>query len=185
MPCRGCSGPTGGILERAVARVCREGGARVATNVSLRDMNIHVPLADFGRVEVLANGLSLWQGAQAAVDTTFASPVSRDGLPRAGADRVPGKAAADEGRRKRQSTYPELVTARRLERDNNNIILTERCSDCAVHAVHVVQPPIATSSPEPSCTHGYRGPPPVVATRPGATILQQAGMPYFPKLAAG
>ena len=47
-----------------------------------------------------------------AVDTTFVSPVSR-GSARAGADRVPGKAAADAGRRKRQTTYPELLAARR------------------------------------------------------------------------
>ena len=42
-------------------------------------MNIDVPLADSRRIEVLANGLPLWQGAQAAVDTTFVSPVSLDG----------------------------------------------------------------------------------------------------------
>ena len=49
-------------------------------------------------LEVLANGLSLWQGAQVAVNTTFVSPVSRNGSARAGPDRVPGKAAADAGR---------------------------------------------------------------------------------------
>ena len=76
-------------------------------------MNVDVPLADSRRIEVRANGLPLWQGAQVAVDTTFVSPVSRDGSARAGADRVPGKAAADAGRRKRQTTYPELLAARR------------------------------------------------------------------------
>ena len=65
---------------------------------SLRDMNVDVPLADSRRIEVLANGQPLWQGAQ---DMTFVSPVSKDGSARAGADRVPGKAAADAGRRKR------------------------------------------------------------------------------------
>ena len=35
------------------------------------------------------------------------------GSARAGADLVPGKAAADAGRRKRQTTYPERVAARR------------------------------------------------------------------------
>ena len=82
----------------------------MATNVLLRDMNVDVPLADSRRIEVLANGLPLWQGAQVAVDTTS---VSRDGSARAGADRVPGKAATDAGRRKRQATYPELLAARR------------------------------------------------------------------------
>ena len=112
-PVAGVLGPRGAPLERAAARVCREGGARVATNVFLRDMNIDVPLADSRRIKVLANGLPLWQGVQAAVDTTFVSPASRDGSARVGADRVPGKAAADAGRRKRQTTYPELVAARR------------------------------------------------------------------------
>ena len=112
-PVAGVLGPRGAPLERAAARICREGGARVATNVLLRDMNVDVPLADSRRIEVLANGLPLWQGAQVAVDTTFVSPVSRDGSARAGADRVPGKAATDAGRRKRQATYPELLAARR------------------------------------------------------------------------
>ena len=59
-------------------------------------MNVDVPLADSRRIEVLANGIPLWQGAQVAVDTTCVSPVSRDGF---------GKAAADAARRKRQTTY--------------------------------------------------------------------------------
>ena len=56
-------GARGAALEKAAARVCREAGARVATNVFLRDMNVDVPLADGRRIEVLANGLPLWQGA--------------------------------------------------------------------------------------------------------------------------
>ena len=73
-PVAGVLGPRGAPLERAAARVCREGGARVATNVFLHDMNIDLPLADSHRIKVLANGLPLWQGSQAAVDTTFVSP---------------------------------------------------------------------------------------------------------------
>ena len=65
--------------RRAAAQVCREAGARVASNVMLRDRNLDVPLADARRIEVLANGLPLYQGAQVAVDTTLVSPVSRDG----------------------------------------------------------------------------------------------------------
>ena len=59
-------------------------------------MNIDVPLADSLRIEVLANGLP---GPSCTA--------------RAGADRVPGKAAVDAGRRKHQTTYPELLAARR------------------------------------------------------------------------
>ena len=56
------------LLERAVARVCQEAGARVARNVRLADMNIDVPVSDDGRIEVVANGLSLWHGLQQVVD---------------------------------------------------------------------------------------------------------------------
>ena len=52
--------PTAGVLcarsaplESAAARVCREAGARVASNVLLRDMNIDAPALDARRIEVL------------------------------------------------------------------------------------------------------------------------------------
>ena len=64
----------GGPLERAAARVCREAGARVATHARLADLNIpHVQHLDDRRIEVIANGLALWGGAQLAVDTTLVS----------------------------------------------------------------------------------------------------------------
>ena len=43
-PTAGVLGTRGAALERAAARVCREAGARVATNVLLREMNVDVPL---------------------------------------------------------------------------------------------------------------------------------------------
>ena len=42
-----------GPLERAAARICKEAGARVATNVALRDLNLDVPAADGRRIEVV------------------------------------------------------------------------------------------------------------------------------------
>ena len=48
-------------LEHAVARVCREAGARVARHVRLADMNLDVPVSDERRIEVVANGLPLSQ----------------------------------------------------------------------------------------------------------------------------
>ena len=63
-----------GPLERAAARICREAGARVATSVALRDLNLDVPATDGRRIEVVANGLPLWQGAQIAVETTLVFP---------------------------------------------------------------------------------------------------------------
>ena len=51
-------------------------------------MNVAVPLTDGRRIEVLANGLPIWQGAQAAVDTTLVSPVTWAGDAQPHADRV-------------------------------------------------------------------------------------------------
>ena len=73
-------------LERAIARVCQEAGARVGRNVALAAMNIDVPVHDARRIEVVCNGLPLWHGAQLAVDATLVSPVTRDGRPHDGAD---------------------------------------------------------------------------------------------------
>ena len=95
-------------LERAVARVCQEAGARVARNVRLADMNLPVPVPDARRIEIVCNGLPLWHGAQLAVDTTCVSPVTRSGEPRPGADSQPGLALLQATRRKRRDTYPEL-----------------------------------------------------------------------------
>ena len=114
-PTAGVLGARGAPLEWAAARVCREAGARVASNVMIRDMNLDAPATDARRIEVLANGLPLWQGAQAAVDTTLVSPLTRDGAPRPGADRTAGSAVAAAANRKRRETYPELAVARRCK----------------------------------------------------------------------
>ena len=60
-------------LERAAARVCREAGATIACNVLMRDVNVDVDRRDDRRIEVIANGLPLWGGAQLAVDVTLVS----------------------------------------------------------------------------------------------------------------
>jgi len=58
-------------LESAMARVCREAGARVRTNVMVRDLNLGVARPDDARrIEVVADGLPLFHGAQLAVDAT-------------------------------------------------------------------------------------------------------------------
>ena len=56
--------------------MCRE--ARVARNVRVADMNVQVPVTDGRRIEVVANGLSRWHGAQLALDATI---VTRSGDP--------------------------------------------------------------------------------------------------------
>ena len=100
-------------LEHAVARVCREAGARVARNVRLADMNVDVPVADARRIEVVANGLPLWHGSQLALDATIVSPLTRLGEAHPRADVQPGCAVIAAARRKRHQTYPELARARR------------------------------------------------------------------------
>ena len=49
-------------LERAAARVCREAGATVATNVLVRDLNVAPSRQDDRRIEVSANGLGRCTG---------------------------------------------------------------------------------------------------------------------------
>ena len=100
-------------LERALARVCRKAGARVAQNVRLADKNLDASVQDARRIEVLCNGLPLWHGAQLAVDATIVSPVGRTGEPRAGADARPALALDQAAQRKRRHTYPEFKRARR------------------------------------------------------------------------
>ena len=99
-------------IERALARVCQEAGARVVRNMRLADMNLDVPVGDERRIEVVANGLPLWHGAQLAIDATIVSPVTGRGEAQAGAAEHPGRALANAAQRKRR-TYPELVRARR------------------------------------------------------------------------
>ena len=101
----GVLGRRGFPLESAAARVCREAGPGVRTNVMVRDLD---PLprdrVDNRRLEVVADGLSLHGGAQLAIDTTLVSPLARDGSVKRGADRTDG---AVLGRKER--TYPELA----------------------------------------------------------------------------
>ena len=99
---RGCP------LERAAARVCREAGARVTCNTLVRDLNVAVARFDDRRIEVIANGLPLWNGAQLAVDTTIVSPLTANGVARSLRD--PARPIAlQEARRRKEATYPELV----------------------------------------------------------------------------
>ena len=100
-------------LERAAARVCREAGARVATNVFLRDLNLGLPLTDGRRLEVVAHGLPAFGGVQVAVDVTLVSPLRRDGSSRSRADHEPGLALRTAAERKHRVTYPEFQRARR------------------------------------------------------------------------
>ena len=66
----GMLGRRGYALESVAARICREAGGRVRTNMFVRDMDLDVPVNDGRRLEVVVDGLPLHGGAQLAVDTT-------------------------------------------------------------------------------------------------------------------
>lgn len=103
-------------LESATARVCREAGARVRTNVMVRNLNVGVARPDDGRrIEVVADGLPLFHGAQLAVDATMVCALRRNGTARPRAPDVDG-AALTEARRRKERTYPELVGPRARSR---------------------------------------------------------------------
>ena len=69
----GMLGRRGFALESTAARICREAGGRVRTNVLVRDMDLPEPgVADARRLEVVVDGLPLRGGAQLAVDVRIA-----------------------------------------------------------------------------------------------------------------
>ena len=94
--------------ERTAARICREAGAVVKTNVLLRDMNVGVGAGDGRQLEVLAQGLPCYAGAQLAVDVMLRSSLTACGEAR-------GRAAFEDGatctdaRRDKEATYNELI----------------------------------------------------------------------------
>ena len=98
----------GAALESAVARICREAGATVSTNVLLRDLNTDTKRTDDKRIEVIANGLPLWNGSQLAVDTTLVSPLTSAAQPRRDQRTTLG-AALRIARKAKERTYPQLV----------------------------------------------------------------------------
>ena len=102
----GVLGRRGYSLESVAARICRA-GARVTTNILVRDLDLAEPNApDGGRLEVGVDGLPLFGGAQLAIDTTLVSTLHENGLPRRAA--VDG-AALQAARRRKERRYPELA----------------------------------------------------------------------------
>ena len=75
----------------------------------VRDMDLRdFDRLDGRRLEVVADGLPLFGGAQLAIDATLVSAIKRDGTARAGAATTDG-AALGAARRRKVRTYPELV----------------------------------------------------------------------------
>ena len=110
-------------LERTWATVFREAGARVQTDVLLRNTNLEQIAANDGRqLEVVATGLPLWRGVPLGVDATMVSPLHADGTPWAGEGRGDNRTNAAthdgvaivRGEREKIRKYPELVNNARL-----------------------------------------------------------------------
>ena len=101
-------GRRGFALESVGARICREAGGRVRTDMLVRDMDLDVPVTDNRRLEVVVDGLPLRGRAQLAVDTTLVCALHADGTPRRGAAASDG-VALKAARRRKEATYPELV----------------------------------------------------------------------------
>ena len=98
-------------VERTLARTCREAGARVKFNAFLRDMNVGVRATDDRKIEVLAQDLPCFGGAQLAIDVTLRSAVGRNGEARPHAAEVDG-AVLLQARTDKEIRYPELTTGR-------------------------------------------------------------------------
>ena len=76
----------------------------MTTNAFVRDMDlVEYNALDGRRLEIVADGLTLWHGAQLAVDTTMVSPVRRDGTARPGAAECDGVALTQAGRQKERT----------------------------------------------------------------------------------
>ena len=91
-----------------MARIVREAGGRVRTNVFLRDMNLAgIRLDDGRRIEVLTDGLPLYHGRQLAIDTTFISALCGNGNPHPLACSVDG-ICLQRARGRKEATYPEF-----------------------------------------------------------------------------
>ena len=98
-----------GFAAEAAARNCREAGARVSLDVRVQDMDLtRLDALDNRRLEIVADGLPLFQGAQLAVDTTLVSALRHDGVPHSWAENHDG-AVLDAARRRKERTYPELT----------------------------------------------------------------------------
>ena len=145
-PTAGVLGNRGAPLERAVARVCREAGARVSVNAFVRDLNIDAAPGDGRRLEVVANGLPLWGGAQIAVDTTLVSPVQRDGLPRPRAAEVDG-VALQAAELKKRTTYRDVVSSRRCRLVVMALEVGGRWSEEAIRFIQLLARAKARSQP--------------------------------------
>ncbi|CAK0827030.1 unnamed protein product, partial [Prorocentrum cordatum] len=103
--------PLDATASRCNGRSCQAGG-RVRTDAFLRDMDLPGIAANDGRrIEMVADGLPAYHGRQLAIDACIVSPLRATGRPIA--QRLRPGLALKRARRRKQTTYPELVGSRR------------------------------------------------------------------------
>ena len=91
-------------LENAAARICREAGGGVRTNVLHAINNL-----DSRRLKDVVDGLPLIRGAQLAIDTTLVSPLSRNGTARPRCATESGAALERARTRKERRASPTTI----------------------------------------------------------------------------
>ena len=164
-------------IERVLARVCREAGARVRFNAFLRDMNIGVGANDGRRIEVLAQDLPCFGRAQLAVDATLRCALARTGEPHPRAADEDGAVLA-QARHDKETRNPELINSRRcrlivvaIETGSGGIHQTARLRESSRSAfVHVVADNLGVATPlDQDALHRVL---PVVRGFPGGTFGQ-------------
>ena len=137
----------GGPLERAAARICREGGARVTTNTRARgSQHPHPVQSRRSSHRGYRQWVTVWGGSQLAVDTTLVSPLTRSGEPRSRGGTFAG-AALQDARRTKERTYPELLRNRRCRLVVLGIEVGGRCSNEASSFVRMLAQARGRSSP--------------------------------------
>ena len=152
----------------------------MAENVRLQDMNVPGISGFDGReIEVVANGLPLWGGAQLAVDTTLVSPVRRNGTPQPRAGEVDGR-QLQVARRRKETKYRELLQARRCHLVVVAVEVGGRWSDEAIKFLQLLakakarsQPQILRTAAKAAYFHRWTGIMAVAAQRAlAATLLE-------------
>ena len=100
------------LRPRERCRQCVAKEAPVSSNVMVRELDLRAPdVHDGRRLEVVAEGLPDFGGAQLALDTTSASALHCDGSARPHAADIDGVALSPRRRRK-ELTYPEVECPR-------------------------------------------------------------------------
>jgi hypothetical protein len=147
-------------VERTLARILREAGARVHMHVPLAHMNLDPPPADGRAIEILAQGLPLWHGAQ--VDATLVSPVGRDGAAHPHAATTPATASP----RLRGANASRFT----LSLHPNAAAVLSLWGWKSAGAGALRPSPLSTASPRPR-----REPPPLASKRPRLALTHAAG----------